>query len=118
MPDPAANVRRYYELVDAGDIQGLIELFAPDAEYRRPGYEPLVGRDELRRFYTRDRVIDRGRHEIEALLTGADGIAVRGRFTGTLRDGSTAEAGFADFFTPTEEGLFAQRITYFYSPLV
>jgi hypothetical protein len=47
-------VRRYL-LVDAGDVTGLIGLFAPDARFHRPGYQPLTGRDELERFYREDR---------------------------------------------------------------
>lgn len=51
------RVREYYSLVDDGDIGGLIELFAPDAVYHRPGYEPMQGRADLERFYRTQRVI-------------------------------------------------------------
>lgn len=39
----ADTVRRYYDLVDAGETDALVGLFAEDAVYLRPGYEPLVG---------------------------------------------------------------------------
>lgn len=41
---PLRKVRTYYELVDAGQVQAPVVLFAADAQYHRPGYEPLAGR--------------------------------------------------------------------------
>ena len=41
-------VRRYYACVDAGDVDGLVALFQPDAVYRRPGYPPMHGHGDLR----------------------------------------------------------------------
>ncbi len=38
------RVEEYYSLVDAGDVAGLVDIFAADAVYYRPGYQPLVGR--------------------------------------------------------------------------
>lgn len=118
MTDFSETVRRYYEIVDANDIEGLVALFAPDAEYRRPGYEPLIGRERIEEFYRGERVIVDGRHTIEELVDNGDSVAVRGGFSGNLRDGSTTRAEFADFFQPSPNGRFARRITYFYAPLV
>ncbi|MFF4140778.1 nuclear transport factor 2 family protein [Streptomyces sp. NPDC001698] len=44
---PLRKVHAYYELVDAGQVQALVELFADYAQYHRPGYEPLVGKAQL-----------------------------------------------------------------------
>ena len=33
---------------DSGDVEGWPLLFTPDCELRRPGYEPLRGREALR----------------------------------------------------------------------
>jgi len=41
----------YFERVDARDIEGLVELFAPAAELLAPGH-PLRGHAEIRAFYT------------------------------------------------------------------
>ncbi|MFD6889358.1 nuclear transport factor 2 family protein [Streptomyces sp. NPDC059957] len=112
------KVHTYYRLVDAGDIDGLTALFAPDAVYHRPGYPPLEGRAELDRFYRGERVISHGRHTVTA-VTAADGdVAVQGGFQGELRDGSTVSLRFADFFTLAPDGLITRRDTYFFSPLV
>ncbi|GLZ77545.1 hypothetical protein Afil01_23520 [Actinorhabdospora filicis] len=119
-PSQAMNerVRRYYDLVDADDVPGLIALFATDAVYHRPGYAPLVGHGDLNRFYTADRVIVSGRHTVTSLVTGEHEVAVMGEFAGVLKDGREVALRFADFFTLDERLLFARRDTYFFAPLV
>jgi ketosteroid isomerase-like protein len=65
--DAVGAVRRYYSLVDANDVAGIVDLFTDDAVYHRPGYEPLVGRQDLERFYREDRVIQAGAHRLTAI---------------------------------------------------
>lgn len=115
---PVSAVRRYYELVDAADTAGLISLFAPDACYHRPGYQPLAGREELERFYREDRVIAKGTHRLKAIVAADRDIAVQGEFSGVLRDGRETSLRFADFFTFGADGLITRRDTYFFAPLV
>jgi steroid delta-isomerase len=114
----AELVRRYYELVDSGDVDRLVALFAPDAVYHRPGYEPRVGHAELNRFYRGERVIQQGRHTLTNLVTSDHRIAVEGEFSGTLKDGRQVSLRFADFFTEDGKGQIARRDTYFLEPLV
>lgn len=109
---------RYYACVDNGDIPGLLDLFAHDAVYHRPGYPPLRGRDELERFYTVDRVIENGAHELSALIVQGARVAVHGEFGGVLKDGRSAQLRFADFFVFGDDGRFARRDTFFFSPMV
>ncbi|HET9894001.1 MAG TPA: nuclear transport factor 2 family protein [Streptosporangiaceae bacterium] len=111
-------VRRYYSCVDADDVTGLISLFAPDARYRRPGYEPLNGRDELERFYRGERVILQGSHTLTTLVVAENDIAVQGEFSGVLRDGREVSLRFADFFSFGPDNLFSRRDTYFFAPMV
>ncbi|MDO5493041.1 MAG: nuclear transport factor 2 family protein [Nesterenkonia sp.] len=116
----------YYGFVDSGDTSGLLDWFAADAEYRRPGYEPMIGTEQLRAFYEGARVIDSGVHQVDSMVVDAaadDGnVAVRGRFTGRLKDGTEVEVGFADFIEyrrDEDDSLRARlRITYFDSPAV
>ncbi|MFB6809473.1 nuclear transport factor 2 family protein [Streptomyces sp. NPDC056387] len=112
------RVRRYYELVDAGDVLGLVELFDRDAVYHRPGYQPLVGRTELERFYREERVIEEGRHTVSLLVQQGDDVAVQGSFAGRLRDGSAVELRFADFFSFSGANTFRRRDTFFFTPKV
>jgi steroid delta-isomerase len=112
------TVHRYYQLVDQGDVPGLVSLFTPDATYHRPGYEPLVGHDGLTRFYGQDRVIKEGAHTVSTVVSEDDRIAVHGEFNGVLHDGREVGLRFADFFTVTPEGQFSRRDTFFFAPLV
>jgi ketosteroid isomerase-like protein len=111
-------IHRYYELVDADDVEGLIALFDAKAVYNRPGYAPLVGRAELERFYREDRVIEQGRHTLSTAVMGDGEAAVHGTFEGVLKDGRQVNLRFADFFTFSGEGVFQSRDTFFFSPMV
>lgn len=110
-------VRRYYRLVDAGELEEMFGLFADDVVYRRPGYEAIEGFDELRAFYEGQRVIAEGRHSLRSLVVDGDRVAVEGDFHGVLRDGRRVTLRFADFFT-FHEGRIVVRDTYFDAPLV
>ncbi|MFE3380440.1 nuclear transport factor 2 family protein [Streptomyces anulatus] len=116
--DPSTVVRRYYDLVDDGNISGLLDLFEPTAEYHRPGYDPLVNQSELAHFYRSERVIESGRHSITKLIAQDHEVAVHGTFEGILRNGSNVSLDFADFFSVTPRGTFSMRRTFFYAPLV
>jgi ketosteroid isomerase-like protein len=113
-----AAVEHYYELVDSGDVEGLLGLFAPDAVYHRPGYPPLNGRAELKKFYSGDRVIAEGKHSLHTLVATGETVAAHGEFAGILKDGSSVHLRFADFFAVGEDGRFARRDTFFFSPMV
>ena len=112
------QVRRYYDLVDRGDVLGLVNLFTDEAVYCRPGYEPLVGHRDLTRFYEADRVIEEGRHTLVELVADASSVAVKGEFNGRLKDGRQVSLRFADFFTLDASLRFARRDTYFFAPMV
>jgi ketosteroid isomerase-like protein len=112
-----ATVQEYYRRVDAHDVEGLLELFAEDARYERPGYDPLVGRPALRQFYAGARVIESGAHTIARVVEARDNVAVEGRFSGELKDGRHVDLGFADFFVLSGQSIVGRR-TYFYAPLV
>lgn len=116
--DPVSRVRQVYERVDSGDLQGLSALFSDDVVYRRPGYEPMVGRAELDRFYQQERIIDEGVHTPDAIVENGGEVAVHGRFAGRLKDGRQVELRFADFFTTGADGRFSRRDTFFFAPLV
>lgn len=111
-------VRRYYDLVDADDVPGLLDLFSADATYHRPGYEPMAGREAMGRFYLENRVIATGRHSVSTVVEHGEEVAVHGEFHGELRDGRTVGLRFADFFRMAPDGRFARRDTFFFAPLV
>ncbi|NKZ08779.1 nuclear transport factor 2 family protein [Actinomadura latina] len=112
-----AAVREYYRLVDAGDVDGLLDLFADDAVYSRPGHPVMRGRADLAVFYGGGRVIDRGRHTLDRVVAHGSQIAVTGAFAGVLKDGTEVDLRFADFFV-FGGARIARRDTYFFTPLV
>lgn len=118
MSDLVARTEHYYRTVDAGDVQGVLDWFADDATYWRPGYEPMVGRAALEAFYGGARVIEQGAHVLDAVVAQAPHVAVRGRFEGRLKDGTEVVVGFADFITYDAHGRAAERRTYFDAPAV
>lgn len=113
-----ARVNEYYQLVDERNHSALVDLFAEDAVYERPGYPPLVGRVALTEFYSSERVIASGRHTVRAMVAEDDRIAVHGEFAGSLKDGRDVALRFADFFVIDDDGHFVRRDTFFFSPLV
>lgn len=117
-PDLRAQTRNYYERVDAGDVQGVLDWFAEDGVYHRPGYPPMRGRAALSAFYGGERVISSGAHTVHEILVDGLAVAVRGRFEGTLKDGSTVSVGFADFVTYDRDGHAVERHSFFDTPTV
>jgi steroid delta-isomerase len=111
-------VRRYYELVDRSEFDQLVALFSEDAVYRRPGYEPLIGRGALADFYRGTRVITAGQHRVITVICQDSRVAVQGQFSGTIRGNEPVDLGYADFFAFGADGLIRARDTFFFSPLV
>lgn len=113
--DVEALLRRYYELVDAGDLE-LLSTFHDDATYKRPGYPEFRGRQALQAFYSGERIIESGTHALHQIFIHGDQAAVEGTFTGTLKDGSSVQLPFSDFFDLQQRGedlRIAARRTYF-----
>lgn len=94
--DAKSTARRYYDLVDAGDYEELVSLFATDVVYERPGQATIRGREDLREFYETGRPLEDGTHTLHSVVRDGDTVAVRGSFEGK-QDGESVEIGFADF---------------------
>ncbi|MFC3958010.1 nuclear transport factor 2 family protein [Halovivax cerinus] len=109
--EPRKTLRRYYDRVDANDVDGLLSLFAADIRYERPGQGVIEGRDELRTFYERDRPLEDGSHEIYEILVDGSSASVRGTFSGRL-DGDPVSFGFADHHRFDADGLITARYTF------
>ncbi|MFP8956056.1 nuclear transport factor 2 family protein [Natrialbaceae archaeon A-CW3] len=108
-----SRIRRYYERVDAEDIEGLLELFAVAVTYYRPGQDVIDGKAALRAFYEEERPLEDGSHDLERVLVDPTrrAVAVRGRFSG-MQDGQSVAFGFADHHEFDAEGLITTRHTY------
>lgn len=112
------KIHSYYRMVDAGDFDGLLDLFTNDAIYCRPGYPTLRGRADLSRFYKEQRVITQGRHTISHAVVRHPQVAVQGEFNGVLSSERRVSLRFADFFVIEVNGRFSRRDTFFFVPLV
>ena len=105
-------VRSMFRAVDARDWVGLGALFHPELRYDRPGFAPLLGREEVLRFYREVRTIH-GSHQLEAIVVEGDHGATWGRFVGATADGTALDLQFADCYG-FRDGLLARRKSFFF----
>lgn len=112
-----ALVQKLFQAVDSRDWSSLAEVFAPEVIYERPGYPAFVGLDHLLRFYSEERVVAEGRHELVSVIVEDDQCACWGRFVGTHRDGSDIDVSFADFYT-FANGRIRTRRSFFFRPAI
>ncbi len=110
-------VRRFLSVIDARDWAELAALVTADVVYDRPGYRTLCGVDEFMDFYRNVRVIARGRHRLDSLLTDASTGFCWGHFDGADRAGEPITELFADWYR-FEDGKVRERRTFFYRPAI
>lgn len=115
--DVRTVVGAYFAAVDANDFDALLELFDDDIVYERPGYEPMRGKDRLRQFFTTERVIASGKHQIEDILAVGDKATAWGSFQGTSHDGNTLSEKFCDVYEFRNQRIY-RRSTYFFRAAV
>jgi ketosteroid isomerase-like protein len=108
-------VRRYYELVDAGNFREMAKLFTADIIYRRPGYGPMFGLEQVLKYYTSVRIIESGKHELHTVISRGSMVAVAGTFRGQVKVRGMVRQEFADFFA-VADGKINARSTYFDAP--
>lgn len=110
-------VRDLFAAVDGRNWHDLHKVFAEDAIYERPGYEPLIGLDRILHFYEYERIIADGRHLVDHVTGALGAAACWGRFQGTSRTGEPLDERFADTYV-VEEGKITVRRTYFWRPAI
>ncbi len=99
MPSTIADrVLEYFQLVDAGSIEEMYELFAEDVVYRRAGLDPIVGKAQMRAFYEGPRGIDTISHEIDIVAVDGNCVAIEGRARATLTNGGSFDRRIGEFF--------------------
>ena len=111
-------VTELFRKIDSRDWEALPSSFAEDVVYERPGYDPLVGRDRVMKFYREERVIAGGEHRLERIVLDDGAGACWGRFVGVHKNGSALDEGFADVYTLDEQGRIKTRRSYFFRPAV
>jgi ketosteroid isomerase-like protein len=106
-----------FRKIDARDWEDLRAFFCQDVRYERPGYEPIVGLDDLLRFYSKVRIIAAGQHSLLNIVVNDSCGACWGRFVGKHRNGSDLDERFADVYT-FKDGKIQTRASYFFRPAV
>ncbi|MFP5392108.1 MAG: nuclear transport factor 2 family protein [Gammaproteobacteria bacterium] len=108
-----------FSLIDACEWPQLEQHFHSDIEYRRPGYPPINGIDDLLDFYKNRRIIKSGQHVVETVCEADSGRAVSamGSFVGTDRQGKDLRVRFCDVYH-LEDGKIRRRETFFDAPAV
>lgn len=101
------RVHTYYRDIDRGDVQSVIDLFAPDATYRRGESFCLDGREAIAAFYTDVRKLV-GIHTLHEVRGEGREVYVKGTFTGT-HDGHPVEILWSDRWVFDDRGLVRLR---------
>jgi uncharacterized protein len=115
--DPLEVIRAYFRAVDANDIDGVMRLFHEEIVYERPGYGEISGKQRLRHFYSEERIIARGHHEIEGMVADGDRVVAWGSFVGSSRAGGELNERFCDVYEMRDSTMYRRR-TYFFRPAV
>jgi uncharacterized protein (TIGR02246 family) len=94
MPAPEATITRFSDLLAEGDLDGMLDLYEPDAAFAPQPGETVTGRDEIRTALESFLAM-RPRMEgaIEKVLEAGDTalVANRWRLRGTAPDGTPVE---------------------------
>lgn len=105
--------RRYVAAMEAGDLPGLLDLFADDAT----AISPISGSQSVRDFYSYVfRVTSDRKMKLKAVLIGSDGrtAAVHVAYTRTVVDAEPATIDGVDVFDLTEDGEQFAAVTVIY----
>jgi ketosteroid isomerase-like protein len=106
-------ITELFDIIDGCRWEELGSVFAEDCVYSRPGYEPIVGLAQVRRFYQQERIVASGGHAVECTVSDVGAAACWGRFHGTSKTGDELDEGFADTYR-VRDGKIVFRKTYFY----
>jgi ketosteroid isomerase-like protein len=114
-----SKVVRMFQHIDSSEWSRLDDYFHPQIEYRRPGYQPIKGLDELHTFYELTRIVKNGHHTINSILydPAPPALCVTGSFEGVDKIGRNLSVRFCDVYEFREEKII-RRETFFSAPVV
>jgi uncharacterized protein (TIGR02246 family) len=91
---PGTTIERFSELLAAGDLDGMVDLYEPDATFAPQPGESVTGRDQIRTALGGFLAVQpRMTGRIEKVLEAGDTALVANRWslTGTAPDGTAVE---------------------------
>jgi ketosteroid isomerase-like protein len=104
-------VRTYYEHLDAGNYDAVLDAHAEGIEYSRPGHPTITGKAALSEFYHEERSVEEGTHTVASLTVDGDVVITRGTFDGVIA-GEAVSVGFSEFFEVGADGAISRRWAY------
>lgn len=114
----ADQIHELFTIIDTGAAwKRLTEVFAPNAVYFRPGYEPMRGIARIQDFYAETRRISIGTHYVYRILSDGPRCCCWGMFSGTTKADGKINLYFTDWYR-FSKGLIVYRRTFFYQPMV
>ena len=105
---PIDLARSYYRNVNAKDIEGVLDLFTPNATFHLPDGREVTGRESLRGMY--ENVFAQGGPQPQPVRIVADEHGAAAELEVALADGRVLH--MASFFTLHENGL-AERVAVY-----
>ncbi|MCC8380741.1 nuclear transport factor 2 family protein [Xenorhabdus sp. PB30.3] len=107
----------FFEFIDNREFNNILNLVTEDVVYERPGYSTIQGKASLFNFYSKERVVLKGKHTITNIVTEGSFSVFSGIFSGTLKNKENIELSFCDF-CQFDNHLLSKRKTFFYTPLI
>jgi hypothetical protein len=102
-----------FNAIDSSNWTLLRTYFAQNIIYERPGYQALIGLDQVINFYHYERIIASGKHHIEHIVIEENYGSCWGQFIGLHKNGSPLNERFADIYS-FEYSQIKTRQSYFF----
>lgn len=106
--DTEARARAYYQAINAGELEPLLDLFTDDATFHLPAGNTVAGKDALRQMYIG--VFSRAGPQPQPIRIVAGQSSVAVEVEVTLGDGSVLN--MASFFEVDPSGKFSRVSVY------
>ena len=103
-------IEKYYQQIDANDLDSVLMLFAADACYERADVV-FADKAAIELFFREQRLI-RGVHKIEQILSLGRRVLAMGRFEGVGEKGDQRSVGFVDIWDFDDTDLVKKRRTF------
>ena len=103
-------IEKYYQQIDANDLDSVLMLFAADACYERAD-AVFADKAAIEIFFREQRLI-RGIHKIEQILSLGRRVLAMGRFEGVGEKGDQRSVGFVDIWDFDDTDLVKKRRTF------
>ena len=92
------SLEQYFDALDAGDLEGVLEVFAEDARVRSPFLGDLTAREFFPKVFAASSASDITLFDVLASIRGQPRAIGYFRYDWTLKDGTRVHFDAADVF--------------------